>query len=264
MASNKLDVEKLVRGTQLLIPVTLAYNGLAIDYKCVLFGTGAGVYALMRESLARIFSERTGAPRSKLQRPCWIKGYNGNHCEEITHATLEHLTVDGRRELNAPFLEVPNLTDNVIMGKLWLAKHDVDISARHNCLKWPATLKPSPPARDLKIPTPGSRKVDPRHQKDAERRNRLKEKNEQRRLAGRRVRILKGDATLEDDTLGKMQRTMEGQLRSPEPQKKKCQKNPTFEVNFLGTHEWQYGPEMISMVEIGSDAARKSWKTRTW
>ena len=119
MASDKLDVEKLVGGTQLLIPITLAYNGLAIDYKYVLFDTGAGVYALRRENLARIFRERTGAPRSKLQRPCRIKGYDGNHCQEITHATLGHLTVDGRRELNAPFLEVPNLTESVIMGKLW-------------------------------------------------------------------------------------------------------------------------------------------------
>ena len=121
-AAEKIDVGELVGGRHLLIPVTLAYNGLAIEKKDVLFDTGAGVYALIEIKAARNFREVTGARRIQLRRPCALKGYNGGAPQKITHATIGHLTVDGRRERDVPFLEVPGLAHEILIGRIWLAE----------------------------------------------------------------------------------------------------------------------------------------------
>ena len=62
-AAEKINISGLVGGRHLLIPVTLVYNGLAIEKKDVLFDTGAGVYAFIEIEAARNFREVTGARR---------------------------------------------------------------------------------------------------------------------------------------------------------------------------------------------------------
>ena len=250
-----MKLNGLVGGQHLLIPITLAHNGLAIDNKDVLFDTGAGVYALMRTDVAKNLREKTGAKRMKLRRPAVLKGYDGGAPQEITHATVCHLTVDGRRQQNVPFLEVPKLTHEVLIGRLWLAEQDVDISARHRCLKWPENHRRSPPSKDLKIKYPRGRPIDPRQQQDANRRDRLMAVDEKRRQAGRRPVILKRGATWEDDSTGKMDRALKGQSAPPPaPRKRPDQTRPSLEVNFLGAHEWHYGEEKTTLAEINEIA----------
>ena len=56
MAYNEeIDMSKLIGGDHLLIPVTLSYSGLAVVNRDVLFDTGANLYAMMRERVAKIF-----------------------------------------------------------------------------------------------------------------------------------------------------------------------------------------------------------------
>ena len=267
--AEKIEIDGLVGGRHLLIPVTLAYNGLAIDNKDVLFDTGAGVYALIRKDVAENLREKTGAKRIKVQRPAVLKGYDGGSPQEITHATVCHLTVDGRRQQDVPFLEAPRLAHEVLIGRLWLAEQDVDISARHRCLKWPTSYRRSPPSRDLKIKYPKGRPVSPHHQQDADRRDRLMAAEEKRRRDGRRPVILKRGATWEDDSTGKMRRALEGRFEPPVPMKTREPPVPTktrqnqdrfsLEINFLGAHEWHYGEEKTTLAEISEIAETRHW-----
>ena len=80
----------------MLISITLAYNGLAINNKDVLFNTGAGVYALIRKDIIENLREKIGAKRMKLRRLTALKDYNRVAPQAITHATVYHLTVDSR------------------------------------------------------------------------------------------------------------------------------------------------------------------------
>ena len=121
-AAEKINIGGLVGGRYLLIPITLAYNGLAIKKKDVLFNTGAGVYALIEIKAARNFCEVTGAKRIQLRRLCALKGYNGGSPQMITYATIGYLTVDSRRGRDVPFLEVPGLAHEMLIGRIWLAE----------------------------------------------------------------------------------------------------------------------------------------------
>ena len=67
-AAEKINIGGLVKGRHLLIPITLAYNGLAIEKKDVLFNTEAGVYAFIKIEAARNFRKVTGARRIQLRR----------------------------------------------------------------------------------------------------------------------------------------------------------------------------------------------------
>ena len=62
-AAKKINIGGLVKGRHLLIPITLIYNGLAIEKKNVLFNTGVRVYAFIKIKAARNFREITGAKR---------------------------------------------------------------------------------------------------------------------------------------------------------------------------------------------------------
>ena len=61
----------------MLILITLAYNGLVIDNKDVLFDTGVGVYALIRKDVVENLWEKTGVKRMKLRRSVTLKDYDG-------------------------------------------------------------------------------------------------------------------------------------------------------------------------------------------
>ena len=221
-AHNKeINLRKLVGGDHLLIPVTLSYSGLAIINKDVLFDTGADVYAMMRARVAKVFRDKTGAERVLLPKACRFRGYDGkNGTCVITHATIGHMTVDGRTERDVCFLEAPELAHDIIIGRLWLAKHDVDVSARHRCLKWPSQTRPSPYTRDLLLPQPRPKKINKTHHKEADRREKQLETDEKRGAdGGGTMRILRTGASYEQDqkqAMEKMSRSLkEGTVTPP-------------------------------------------------
>ena len=51
----------------------------------------------MKKDITKNLWEKTGAKRIKLRRPVTLKGYNGKAPQKITHATVYHLTVNGRQ-----------------------------------------------------------------------------------------------------------------------------------------------------------------------
>ena len=92
-----MNINGLIKGQYLLIPITLVYNGLIINNKNILLNIKKGVYALIKKDIIKNLREKTGAKRIKLQRPVTLKGYNGGASQGITHAIIYHLTVNSRQ-----------------------------------------------------------------------------------------------------------------------------------------------------------------------
>ena len=65
-AAKEINVSGLVREQYLLIPITLAYNGLIFNNKNILFNTGVRVYALIRKNIIKNLWEKMGTKRIKL------------------------------------------------------------------------------------------------------------------------------------------------------------------------------------------------------
>ena len=55
------------------------------------------MYALIKKNIIKNLWEKTGAKRIKLQRPATLKNYNKGIPQGITHATVYHLTINGRQ-----------------------------------------------------------------------------------------------------------------------------------------------------------------------
>ena len=241
-------------GDHLLIPITLSYSGLAVVNRDVLFDTGANLYAMMRERVAKIFRDKTGAERVRLPKPCRVQGYDGKNEQALTHATIGHMTVDGRRELNVCFLEALKLAHDVIIGRLWLVKHDVDISARYRCLKWPSKNKPSPPSGDLLLPQSSSEKSNLGHWKEADHKHKQLRWDEKRRKDGRRRRVLPGGKSLKEDmknSMAKMDKALKGEIgMQAVPAPISVEEQAALEVNYLGHHEWKLGQETVTVAEL--------------
>jgi hypothetical protein len=117
-------------------------------------------------------------PVHPLPEPCRVKGFDGKSSTEITHAIILHLSVDGRRFLNMPIIITDLGQHDMIIGKNWLAEHDVWLNMKDQRLVWPdqrslldeiqSQQTMSLPKAILKRP-----KVNPDHQRNMERRNRL-------------------------------------------------------------------------------------------
>lgn len=113
-----------------------------------------------------------------LNSDCRIRGYDGKTEERVTHAIILHLAVDGRRQANVPML-IANLGQHdMILGRKWCEQHDIWLDVRNRRLVWPdqrpeidrirLACEKVVPQAILKRPKP-----DPRHQQDADRREKL-------------------------------------------------------------------------------------------
>jgi hypothetical protein len=65
-----------------------------------------------------------------------VNGYDGKQAALITHAIVFTLIVDGRRQRNVPFLIVDLGKHDVILGRMWFAKHGVLLDCAKRQLRW--------------------------------------------------------------------------------------------------------------------------------
>jgi len=169
MLAEPIDLNRLLGGDKLLFPCTLAAGGFAIKKKA-LGDTGADGYTFVNKKLAAKLHEQFGARRIEIPDNGFsVTNYRGKGRQRVTRIILLTLTVDGRRESKCPFIEL-DMAQDVILGRKWFAHHDVDISAKHRCLKWPENRPRSDlefdkliPAGALESPPP----VNPEHQKES-------------------------------------------------------------------------------------------------
>ena len=151
------------------------------------------------------------------------------------------------------------MSQPLIVGMLWLAAHNVDVSCRTHQLKWPKESRPHPVNMDLVVKLQPPRPINWKHQKDVERCDRkIKRENDwnpkkdnplrnERSAAPTSVARKRGTKPVgQTDTfarskrkaLAKIDRALKGLLVTESPTANRTRNpRPTVEVNFLGMHK---------------------------
>src|SRR5436189_5390293 len=151
--------------------------------------TGANAFALLDTKYATKLSEFLNSPLETLETPIPVKGYNGNIGTPITSFLRAHLRVDGWRQYNVPFLITDLGNHDLILGRKWLSFLDLWLDVRNRQLIWPTSLPPTPMfVKEITTSMQNilGRSPDPKHQEDANQRD--KKLEEEIQLG--RVRLL--------------------------------------------------------------------------
>ncbi len=134
----RLQIDELIDENQLILPINLSVQGVSVKANA-LQDTGADAQLLIRRQLARKSCKKAGGRgrRVRLDQPIPIHGFDGEGRQEIRRAIVLDLTVDKRTFQDQVFLEVPDLANDAIMGRMWFEKHRVQVCPSTRSLVWP-------------------------------------------------------------------------------------------------------------------------------
>ena len=76
-----------------------------------------------------------------LVRPITTKGFDGQHGKPVTHFLMLHLSIDGQRQQDIPFLILDLGNHDVILGLKWMSYFNVWLNPRDRRLLWPDNLE---------------------------------------------------------------------------------------------------------------------------
>jgi predicted aspartyl protease len=124
-------------GKHFTFPCTVSLNGFAVSTYS-LIDTGANGFVFIDESFAQLLFSKLGWKIEKLPFPSLpVKGYNGKQGTCITSYLRIHLTLDGRKIYNVPFLVLPLGSHDIIIGKSFLEYFEISPSVAKRSLHWP-------------------------------------------------------------------------------------------------------------------------------
>ncbi|KAI3220470.1 hypothetical protein DTO012A9_10171 [Penicillium roqueforti] len=178
-----LDLHKLLGGPRdsLVFNTRLTYNGRSFTISA-LADTGADGSIFINTELVILLGKKFGLRTYKLDRECPVRGFDGKLSRPITHAVVLTLSIDDRIQQQIPMLVADLGRHDMIIGRMWFAENDVLLDCRRHRMIWPDenTLFDEV-AGQLAAPVPmtilkRSAQIEPDHQKDMERRDRLFEK----------------------------------------------------------------------------------------
>ncbi len=168
-----LDLSKLMGGDQFLVSCTLSMNGCGVDLHS-LADTGANGFLFVNRPIAKRLSQSFGSKIRNLPYPVSIKGFDGDEGGMAKQFIRLHLTIDGRRLRNCPFIILDLGNQDVIIGIKWMRRFKVRLDPQHNSFLWPTEYPPTPLlTREIKVPY-FSQEVQEQHlsyQADANRRD---------------------------------------------------------------------------------------------
>jgi transposase InsO family protein len=183
-------LSQLVGGPHLTIPCTLSKNGYSIQLHA-LADSGANGFIFLDTLCAIDMAKFLGIKAQRLPTAINVKGYDGKTGNSITHILRLHLTIDGRRQYNVPFLILDLGSHDCILGRKWFEYFNVLIDAKERRFHWPQHLNPSYSVvkeilvqREALAPQQ-SAKYTAEYQEDIQARDRAFEAEDQRRAAGR-------------------------------------------------------------------------------
>jgi len=174
----EIDLSQLIGGDAFTFSCTISNNGLGIKTSA-LIDTGANGFVFIDTEFAKTACQFLSLERYLLATPCNVRGFDGQRADPITDYLVATLIVDGRRQLKVPMLVVKLRGQDLILGRRWAANLDVLIDCKNRRLIWPDDQRRNPDwgrvisarKEDLIPKAPN-----PAHQQDADRRNRLMEK----------------------------------------------------------------------------------------
>jgi len=147
-----IDLSQLVGGDSFTIPCTLSLNGTGTVVQA-LNDSGANGFLFVNTRLARDISSFLGAEIIPLAREIPLKGFDGKASSPVTQALFLNMSIDGRRQLLAPFLIVDIGGHDMIIGRKWFSYFNIHLDIRKRRLLWPPEHPPTPYfAREILIP----------------------------------------------------------------------------------------------------------------
>ena len=170
-----IDLSKLVGGDSFTKPCTLSLNGIGVTTQA-LCDTGANGFLFINTFLATTLSSLLGAEIILLDKPIPLKGFDGQASSPVTQAIFLNLAIDGRRQLQAPFLMIDIGGHDLIIGRKWFSYFNIYLDSRNQRLLWPPCHPPTPYfSREIIVPRDSlrQRQPDARHQDDIRHRQRL-------------------------------------------------------------------------------------------
>jgi hypothetical protein len=163
-------------GRHFTLPCTVSKNGFCVPLTA-LADSGANGFTFINTACAIDIAKFFNLKAQPLVRPIHTKGFDGRPGKPVTHILTLHLSLDGQRQENIPFLILDLGTHDLILGLKWMSYFNVWLNPRDKRLMWPddpeRTTTPSF-QREIQVPRNSlkSKKPDPEHQRDASARNR--------------------------------------------------------------------------------------------
>jgi hypothetical protein len=174
-------------GPQFLVSCILSMNGLGISTQS-LADTGANGYLFLNRPLAVKLSKSLGVKIQRLPYSVPIRGFQNKIQSHADQYLRLHLTVDGHKVYNCPFVILDLGSQDVIIGIKWMKKFRLKINTQTNQFIWPAEYPPTLIAsKDILIRYNSSRpllKTQRQHQSDVLRRDRIIHEDQLRRDGG--------------------------------------------------------------------------------
>ena len=134
---TKLDLSLLLGGKHFTFLCTISLNGFAVSTYS-LIDTGANGFVFIDERFAQLLSSKLGWKVEQLPFPSLpVKGYDGKQGTRITSFLRTHLTLDGRKIYNVPFLILPLGSHDIIIGKSFMEYFEISPSVAKRTLYWP-------------------------------------------------------------------------------------------------------------------------------
>lgn len=184
-------LSRYLGGNPLIFPCQVAFNGTALNTLC-LIDSGANGFLFVSVAFAKKMLRLLRPRRIENFRPRTIGGFDGKVSQIIDVALEAHFRLCGVTNVGVPFLVI-DMKYDFIVGRRWFEACDMLIDCKGRTLLPKGEWSPAPPARDIEIDPKDHvlRPIQPEHQKDAERRNRLLVIEDKRRKDGERIKILK-------------------------------------------------------------------------
>jgi len=131
-----IDLTQLIGGNQFLVEGRVRWKDRAMTFQC-LVDTGANAYALINQKHIRPLTKVLQMPLHKLKTPVPLRGFDGQPSEAIRYVATVNLDIDWHSQTRQYLLAADLGSHDIILGRKWLAKHDVLPDCRRNQLHWP-------------------------------------------------------------------------------------------------------------------------------
>jgi len=131
-----INLSQLIGGRQLVVDCTISWKGQATTLKA-LVDTGANAYALINQKHTRSLTKVLRMPVHKLTKPIPLRGFDGQPSEAIRQVLEVDLDLYQHTQTRQYLLAAKLGSHDIILGRKWLAAHDVLPDCRRSQLYWP-------------------------------------------------------------------------------------------------------------------------------
>jgi predicted aspartyl protease len=194
-------------GRHFTVLCTLSKNRYRITLSA-LIDSGANGFVFIDTAYANNISTFLNLKPEPLIQPIIPKGFNGQPSKAVTHMLTLHLSLNGQRQEDIPFMILDLGNHDVILGLKWMSYFNVWLKPRDKRLMWPDEPKHATPPlfqREILVPRTTLRhgKIQPKHQQDVYARDQAFTLKDQRRQDGRQstpaIQVITGPEQLLTD-----------------------------------------------------------------